>query len=209
MLTGSIKNLIFDLGGVVIDLDLSATFSAFAKLSGSTLEQTILHQNLPFFMQYEKGLITSSEFRDQFRALIDAPLTDESIDVAWSAMLKDIPAERILLIEELKPYFNMVVLSNTNEIHIQEFNKILSSESTHNSLHSLFDQVYFSYEVGMRKPDANIFEYVLKNEGWKADETLLLDDTIENLETASSLGIQVVQITSAYTINRTFKEWKN
>ena len=140
-------------------------------------------------MQIEMGTITSAEFRDGIRHLTQQRLTDEQIDAAWIAMLDDIPAYKLDLLMDLRSRYNTMLLSNTNEIHWQWAEKNSFAYKGHHA-EDFFGKIYLSYELNMVKPNADIFEYVLKDAVINPEETLFLDDAVPNCRTAEALGIR-------------------
>ncbi len=192
-----IKNLIFDLGGVIINLDVNRTYQAFADLANSSIQEVkakVLEQS--FFNDYEKGMLDDNEFRSNIRAFLNNPVTDAQIDLAWNAMLLDIPLEKYQMLLKLKSSYKMFLLSNTNNIHLQAVNKIVFNDTGRSGLSYYFHKDYYSHLMKMRKPDPEIFQYVLSENNLKANETYFLDDNLENIQGAKSLGIQTVHITS-------------
>ena len=195
MTEGLIKNLIFDLGGVIINLDMSLSFQKFAKLGNISLEQmNQMAENEPLFNKYEKGLITSAQFRTGICALLNRDIPDAQIDIAWNAMLLDIPLERLQFIERLKPHYKLLVLSNTNEIHITEFIKRMDTVYGAKKYDALFDDIYYSHLVNMRKPAAEIYQFVLQENNIIAQETLYLEDNRENIESSKKLGFMTYEV---------------
>ncbi|MEQ8361600.1 MAG: HAD family phosphatase [Cyclobacteriaceae bacterium] len=191
------KNIIFDLGGVIINLDERKTVEQFAKLSKQPLalvQQHIL--SFDSYQQFEKGLISAAEFRDALRGEFEMKATDNEIDACMNAMLLDIPKERISLLESLRNASRLFLLSNTNHIHYTCFNKILKNTTGEDKLDVFFEKAYYSHQVHMRKPDAEIFEMVLSSNNLIANETLFLDDNLSNLEGAKQLGINTFQVTN-------------
>lgn len=191
-----IENIIFDLGGVIINLDIDATFRKFSNLFRREVRTEIFNhkEDFPFFRAYELGKIDDDTFRNHLRQLAGFHIEDDVLDDAWNAMLQDIPEERINWVSELTKDYNCVVLSNTNHIHIRHFDHIFNTSTPYDLPSRLFQEVFYSYEIGHRKPDAGAFEYVLDNMGFDAEKTVLYDDLPENLETAKRLGIQTVYV---------------
>jgi len=192
-----IKHLIFDLGGVIIDLDPGSTFKAFERLTGRPFEhwkEGMDHSQL--FLDYEKGLIDDTQFREGVRRLGNITATDAEIDLAWNAMLGNIPAHRIQKVVELGQDFTTYVLSNTNHIHELAFNQILYRSMGKAELGHFFHKVYFSHNMKLRKPDAEIYRAVLDDSGLKPEEVLFLDDKPENLRGAEKLKIQTFHVPS-------------
>ncbi len=193
MLKG-IRNLIFDLGGVIIDLDqhkLLDQLSALTGISPPDFKTSIALR--PEFIEYEKGLISDSDFRDFFRSVSSNSLTDAEIDQAWNAILLEIPSQRLTLLEQLNKDFSVFLLSNTNNIHLTEINRKLN-QMGFPDFSPFFDRQYYSHLLHERKPDQRIYEIVLEESSIVPSETLFLDDNLENLEGAKKLGIQTFHV---------------
>ena len=189
-----IRHIIFDLGGVIIDLDTSKTVRGMAQWMEIGEEEAlkVFHED-DRFKQYEKGEISDAEFRDFIRGLAPNSLTDEAIDDVWNAMLLDIPGERIRLLQALKPHYSLYLLSNTNAIHLEDVVLKLGQQGI-SSFKELFDAEYYSHLVGMRKPDAEIYQHVLEDQGLAAQKTIFFDDNPDNIKSARSLGIQTFHV---------------
>lgn len=189
------KNIIFDLGGVIINLDERKTVEKFAKVSRqplSVVQQHVL--SFDSYKQFEKGLISADEFREELRNEFEITATDDAIDDCMNAMLLDIPKERISLLKSLQKSSRLFLLSNTNHIHYTCFNKILKNTIGEDKLDVFFEKAYYSHLVRMRKPDTEIFEMVLSANNLEASETLFLDDNLSNLGGAKHLGINTFQV---------------
>lgn len=198
MLTASVKNLIFDLGGVILDLSVPHTLNRFAELSRMPAEKVQeLYVSESGFLAYEKGSIDDRAFRDFVRTTYALEATDAEIDQAWNAMLRGIPQQKLDLLKRLQGEFQVFLLSNTNAIHIQHINEvILPKEGSDATLDSYFHKAYYSHRMGKRKPDADIFEQVLEENKLVPEQTLFLDDYDINIEGARSVGIRTVHVTS-------------
>ena len=186
----NITTLIFDLGGVICDLDIDRCILNFKQLGLENFEHYLNNFGQSgFFMQLEKGLITAAEFRNEVRTLTSKPLTDEQINEAWNSFLVGIPTKKLDLIIELRKKFRVVLLSNTNIIH---FPDTVARFFTYNGMSTsdYFDKCYLSYEMKMAKPDEKIFNALLEAEQVSANECLFLDDGQKNIEQAAKLGIQ-------------------
>jgi epoxide hydrolase-like predicted phosphatase len=191
----SVKNLIFDLGGVILDLSVDTTLKSFAELSGidkNTVKS--LFVSSPEFELYEKGEISDEDFREFVRKLYKISASDEALDASWNAMLLGFPLRKLRLLETLKTTYNVYLLSNTNNIHLQYINKILLPRVNHALLDDFFHRAYYSHHMKKRKPDAEIFEQVLAEGNFKPEETLFLDDNQSNVEGAGKLGIKTVHV---------------
>ncbi len=199
---GHIRNIVFDLGGVIIDLDFAGALQAFAQLSTLSVEEVKSRtKGFMLFTEYEKGLISSHDFRNQVRETLDITSSDSAIDEAWNSLLGGIPQERVILLQNLKQKFNLFALSNTNEIHVREFTKVV--QRTMGSIESfmdLFHEVYFSHLMKMRKPEPEIYQQVLQAQNINPSETLFIDDNHYNIESAARLGIQTHHLTDANTL---------
>lgn len=190
LITSEIRNIIFDLGGVILNLSIESSLQQLSRMSGVSLEQIRqAYGDQPEFLQYERGEITDPEFRLALKRIFAFEVPDASIDECWNAMLLDIPAERIILLQELRSRYRTFLLSNTNSIHVKCFGASL--QKIHGlSLESLFERVYYSHEMKMRKPDPAIYLRVMKENSLIPDQTLFLDDNKKNVEGAAATGIR-------------------
>lgn len=195
-----IKTIIFDLGGVIIDLDVNRTIDRFSALTGFSKEKVnSTYTTNPLFHDYEKGKLNDDSFRDKIRSLFYADyVSDDEIDHAWNGMLLGIAAEKLELLKELKNNYQVLILSNTNNIHLNMmYNKILPQVAGALSFDSFVHKAYYSHVLHMRKPDAEIYQYVLDELKLNPGETVFLDDNADNIRGASQLGIKVQHITDS------------
>lgn len=190
-----LKAIIFDLGGVIIDLHEHRTVQYFAQLSGRPEGEIRAIMQLPAFQQFEKGLISETEFRAAARESLKTSASDEQIDKGWNAMLGEIPRARIDLLRSLANKYELYLLSNTNAIHYRAFSEIVRTTTGQDRFEDLFDQAYYSHEIHMRKPDPQIYEWVLAQNNLQPAETLFLDDNVLNIQGAQHVGIQTVHVT--------------
>jgi len=184
------KNIIFDFGGVILNIDYKLTESGFAKLGlvdFNAIYSKAAQTNL--FDAFERGMITPEDFRKEIRKYISNNASDLQIDYAWNSMLLDLPVERINFISSLKKNHKIFLLSNTNEIHFNAFSAYLQKEFGRDVFADSFHKSYFSHKVKMRKPDAQIFELVLNENNLKVVETLFIDDSIQHIEGARKVGL--------------------
>ena len=207
MIPTNTKNIIFDLGGVIINIDYKKAIDAFKKLSreGCTIEFSQQAQSA-LFDDLETGRISVSEFREKVREHYEVEGTDEEIDAAWNAMLLDIPQERIELLRELRKKYKLYLLSNTNAIHLIGFNKIVQDSFGMPALDELFDKCYYSHLVGLRKPGAPVFELILNENNLEREETLFVDDSIQHIESAQKLRLKTLHLAPPLTINQAFAD---
>ena len=189
-----IRNIIFDLGNVVVDIDAQLTIDAFRKLGWSEQLSDPHHplgSNL--FIQFEKGSDSPVTFRENVRRLLRTSLSDYQIDEAWGAMIVRIPTERIRYLELLRSRYRIFLLSNTNEIHRIKFHRMFEEEFGY-SFYELFEQNFYSHEMTCRKPEAEIYIKAMEMAGITASDSLFIDDIKENVEAAESVGINGLHI---------------
>lgn len=186
-----IKNIVFDFGGVLVDLDQQASMDAFAALGMARVtEYLTLYGHKGPFGRLESGKMDLASFRNEIRRLFEVSVSDEEIDRAWGAFLLHIPKKKMQMVHELSKKYRVFLLSNTNPVHagkLQEF------EDAGFPLRECFEKIYLSYEIGLSKPGREIFEYVLKDAGLKPEETLFVDDGPANCKTAVEMGMKTMQ----------------
>jgi putative hydrolase of the HAD superfamily len=185
-----IKNIIFDLGGVIINLDNQRTTDAFVALGLKNIKEYFGHGHAAsFFKDYEVGKLTDQEFIDAIRAT-GLNATDQAIVESWNALLLDFPAERIHLLQQLRNNYRIFLFSNTNALHLAALQAIYTRTFGTGSLEDLFEKTYYSHLLGMRKPDKASYEFILKENGLVGSETLFVDDAIINVEGAEQAGLK-------------------
>ncbi|MCY1721022.1 HAD family phosphatase [Prolixibacteraceae bacterium Z1-6] len=189
----NIKNIIFDLGNVLLNLDFDASIKAFQKLGsdGEVLDHKNAYSH-PVFYNFEVGKISPAEFRTGIRRILNRPdISDETIDRAWYAMILDIPAKRVKVLQELDKKYNIYLFSNTNQIHID--NLLQEFKAEHGiDFPSLFKGVYYSHEIHDRKPELSSFKKVIELSGVKPEETLFVDDLEKNIIGAEQAGLKTL-----------------
>ena len=189
----AIRNIIFDYGGVIVDLYPQRTENAFSELGivdfnrhFNILKQTTLFDRL------ETGKVTASEFRNQLNLALHANFTDQQIDDAWNAMLGGIRKEKFDLLQEVKSNYRTFLLSNTNCIHLEKLTGYLMEAHGRHNLDAFFEKVYYSFLVGLRKPDAAIFLKVIRDNNLLPGETLFIDDSPQHVAGAKAAGLQAL-----------------
>ena len=204
-----LPNLLFDFGGVLIDIDYARTPEAFRRLSraGRAAEYTQASQ-AELFDQFETGHLSPAGFRAGLRAAYDLDATDAQIDAAWHALLLDVPAERLALLGELRRAGHATaLLSNTNTLHIAEINRRLALKyGFKNGIADCLDQVFYSQEVGLRKPGEAIFRHALREMNWQPAETLFIEDSPQHIATARRLGLRVLHLAPPLTLTTALPE---
>lgn len=186
----AIKNIIFDYGGVILNIDPSLTLKELQKMGVPNIESLpgkITERDL--HNRFETGKITPQEYRKGLKEILDIPVTDEQIDRAWNALLLDMPEERIRLLEEIKKNYRIFLMSNTNQIHYEKYRADLEKQFGYKTFDALFEKAWFSHKLGVRKPDIEVFEMILKDGDIDPAETLFIDDSFENIEAANNAGI--------------------
>jgi glucose-1-phosphatase len=193
MYMNKIKNIIFDLGGVIINLDTNKTKTAFSQLGAENFEQLFrIGHAESFFKDYEDGTITDDEFVQALKGILKPGTSEETIVAAWNAMLLDFPPERIELLKELGKTYRLFLFSNTNEIHLKAFNAIFAATFGELTIDSLFEKSYYSHTMKMRKPDVAAFQKIIDENKLHPKETLFVDDAIVNIEGAKKAGLQTL-----------------
>ncbi len=190
----SLKNILFDMGGVIVDLNISATLEAFYNMGfPAELLNYPVNYNTDIFYKYETGKITTGEFRDAMRKATGVDFEDKTFDDAWKSMLVDIPTHRIELIKKLADKYDLYILSNTSELHTPVFENLFL-QNAGISMRKLFKQRFYSNEIGHYKPDDSSYRYVLEHANIQAGETLFLDDNIQNIKAAQAVGFNAIHI---------------
>ncbi len=186
-----LDTIILDLGGVLIDVDYQRTAKAFNALGFERFEEVYSKaQQDHLFDGFEVGALSPEEFRARIRTLSKSPIPDADIDACWNAMLGSIAAERIEMVERLKERYRVLLLSNTNAIHVPAFTEIARRENAIADFKRLFHGAYYSCEIGLRKPHPEAFDHVLALHGASATTTLFIDDSIQHVRGARSAGLQ-------------------
>jgi putative hydrolase of the HAD superfamily len=200
-----IKNIIFDLGGVLLNIDPRRTIDAFARLG---MPQFINDRGSSYahdvFLRMEQGQISSDEFRSGINQLLPQKATDDQLDAAWTAMILDFPAIRIEILRKLATEFGIYLFSNTNEIHIRHFHRKFKQEHGLD-FPTLFQKDFYSHEIGIRKPAPESFFKVLSEANLIARETLFIDDSEENIHGAAQTGLQTFWLKPGMTLEEVFK----
>ena len=185
----NIKNIVFDLGGVLVDLDFKAAINGLQKAGFVNVkEQLQSFDREGIFQKFELGEMTAEEFRTAIRENSTVTLTDEEIDALWNAMLLEIPREKLELILDLRGKYMVYLLSNTNSIH---WDFVCKNAFNYRGfrVNDYFEETFLSYEMHLAKPDKAIYEKVLQDANLLAEETLFIDDSEANCKAAEEVGI--------------------
>lgn len=201
-----ISHIIFDLGGVLIDLDTQRTVDAFRQLSINpdiNWNDVLAH---PHLLDYEQGFITDSQFREGVREYLSVSASDSLIDDAWNAMILEFPEDRFSLLESLAQSFDILLLSNTNEIHLRHVNEKVRRHG-YEKLDELFTAAYYSQRLKLRKPNVEIYHEVISRSNLNPSATIFIDDNPHNIQGAMEAGLQAYHLTSIGDLPGFFRDW--
>ena len=198
-----IKNIIFDLGGVLLDIDFTKTRNAFVQ-SGVVNFDDYFHQSHsnPLFTDLETGLITPEKFYENFRAETGLNISDESIKNNWNALLGSFRPASLELLASLKENYKLFLFSNTNLIHFEAFILAFEKQIGTQSFHDYFERAYYSHEMNYRKPDVKSFQFIINENNLQPAETLFVDDTLINIKGAEAAGLQTLWLSNNQLIEK-------
>ncbi|HRG59603.1 MAG TPA: HAD family phosphatase [Bacteroidia bacterium] len=187
--------IIFDFGAVIINIDYHKTRVAFENQGIKNFDELFskAKQN-SLFDNFEKGLITENQFRDHLRAISGINLSNSTIDDCWNKMLLQLPQNRFNLLKQLSSHIPLYLLSNTNSIHEKAFSIHIEQQYGYKNFTSIFQKVYLSHHINMRKPDLEIFQRVIHENQLLANNTLFIDDSIQHIEGATKAGIHAFHL---------------
>lgn len=187
----SIKNIIFDFGGVIYDIDYFKSVEEFNKLGAIDFEAMYSQANqIKLFEQLEVGELTNEEFRAELKLNLDPNTCTNEIDDAWNALLIGFKKSRLDLLIRLSKNYNIYLLSNSNAIHYKIFFEEFQNITKLRSFDDLFIKAYFSFDIKLRKPDLKAFQYVIDKQQLSPSDTLFIDDSIQNIEPAQAVGLK-------------------
>lgn len=198
-----IEAIIFDLGGVILNIDLHGPFERLKTLLGIDLQNNGLYiiRNNEIFKRFEIGEISPCEFRNELRKISRKPFDDAEFDKVWNSIILDYPEDNIRFLEKVKSRYRTFLMSNTNEIHYEYYSKTLNHHFGYKDLGELFEKAYYSHSTGMRKPNNDFFEHILKENGLNAKNTLFIDDFAENIGAANQLGFNTIHLINGMKIS--------
>ena len=188
------RNIIFDLGGVLLNLDFEKTADAFTALGVRNFHDYFTQYHAaPLFKKLEVGSVADQSFYDSVRQIALITADNNDIDTAWNAMLLDFPHHRIEKLQELARNYRLFLFSNTNSIHHAAFHQRFYEQFGF-ELDSLFEKAYYSHLIGYRKPDVEAFHFVINDSRVDPAETLFIDDTQPNIDAAKKTGLQAALV---------------
>lgn len=202
-----IRNIIFDLGGVLLNIDPKKTIEAFGRLG---MQQLVGDKGLSYdhdiFYLMEQGQITPDEFRNGVRQLLPTQATSEAIDTAWTAMLLDFPAIRVELVKNLRKDYKIYLFSNTNAIHVEKYHSIFRNQHGF-EVSTLFEKDFYSNEIGYRKPSPESYQEIIRLSGINPEESLFIDDSLPNVEAAIASGLKGLWLEPGQRVEEIFQEF--
>ena len=202
-----IRNIVFDLGGVLLNINPEKTINAFGQLGMTKLigEKGLTYDHEIFYL-LEQGKTTPGEFRNAVRKLLSNKLTDQQIDLAWTAMLLDFPKIRVELLQKLRSEFDLYLFSNTNAIHVAKYQSIFRNQHGF-EVSSLFEILFHSNEIGTRKPSPESYREIIRLSGILPQESLFIDDSFTNVEGAIACGLKGFWLQPGHTVEEIFQEY--
>jgi putative hydrolase of the HAD superfamily len=203
-----IKNIIFDLGGVLLDIDVNRTLRSFDQLGVSEEQlKEVYKQPDNFFFLFERGEINADEFRNKFRSLTNNHLTNKQIDNAWSAMVVGFQEEIVELLKYLAKDYKLFLLSNTNEIHVPVYTRQFKKSSGGITFEGIFSKIYYSHIMQLSKPNPAIYSFVLKDSGIDPEESIFIDDLLQNVNVANETGLPAHQLKENDTLKDVLQQY--
>ena len=201
----NMKAIIFDLGGVILNINYQNTIDRFTKLGIKNISSFYSNkQQSNIFNKIETGEISEQEFLLRIRKKTNKA-TIKQIKEAWNSMLLNLPKNRITLLKKLKQKYSIFLLSNINTIHVSQFKKILGNKK-YDEFYNLFDEVYFSHKIGVRKPDQKAFQLILDKNKLTNSDILFIDDSPQHIEGAKKLGIKTRLLKESEEITALFPD---
>ncbi len=199
-----IEAIIFDLGGVILNIDYQRPIEAFKALGAKEVDGMYSKQvQTALFDELETGSISEDDFWAGLSEYCPPNVTRVQLEAAWNSILLDFPLRRLQILQQVQLHYSTYLLSNTNSIHERAFNALLQQTVGYPSLAVFFDKVYMSHRVGLRKPDPAIFKLVLRENRLTPQKTLFIDDSPQHIAAAQALGIQTIHLTDGMTLEET------
>ena len=189
----AIHHLIFDLGGLFIDVYMDRFENSLQQMLGKEVMPTLEKlQHEKFFDAYETGHIHTAQFLDTLSAAFGKEYSQEQYVACWNAILGRVQLDQLQLIQPLRKQCDVVLLSNTNSLHVEALETEFEKSHPGERLSNFFDRIYYSQQIGLRKPEPQVFAYVVEQGVFNPARTLFIDDTIGNLVGAQKVGIQTL-----------------
>ncbi len=201
-----IKNIIFDLGGVIYDINYHNIATTFASFGMSDFEEKYSQEKQTDLIDlFEEGKVSVEDFRRYIRSLTSIPLSDDQIDIAWNAILIDIPEHRVNLLQQVKKNYSIFLFSNTNELNYSRFIPDMKEKYGFDIFSSIFIKSYFSHHIHLKKPSKESFFYIMEEQKLNPSETLFIDDTTRHVEGARAAGLSAYLLPKNQDIETLFE----
>ncbi len=202
-----IKNIIFDLGGVIYDIRYENVADEFYRLGLRDFEKIYSQASQNHIIdKFETGEISAKKFREEIREVTQLNLNDNQIDHAWNSILIGVPNARVELLGSLKLKYNTFLFSNTNIINYDSYHPLLEKQFGFDIFQELFNKAFFSHQIGHRKPNVDAFLYILKDQNLDPKETLFIDDSPQHIEGARKAGLNAYWLEKGNEILDLFDE---
>ncbi len=196
-----LKNILFDMGNVLFSIDYKKTQDAFEALGYNNFSEMYSQFTADtLFEKLETGKISTKEFYKKLIASHPETVTEQQITSAWNGMLLHWRLESLAFLKILAKKYKLYLLSNTNDIHLAAVNNLLKQETGKESIDDLFTKAYYSHKINLRKPNADIFEFIARDAGIDPRETLFIDDLKNNIEVAALLGFKTHLLLEGETV---------
>jgi len=206
MKTMEIEAIIFDFGGVILDIDPQLTMTEFEKLGAAKLNEVQTRDFIETIVsKFERGILTPEVFKKRVKEYLKFDAGDPEFDDAWNALLFDIPGERIHVIEEAKKHYRIFLLSNSNEIHYDLYVRDLQLRFGYREFDDLFEKSYFSFDTHLKKPNPEAFEFIINQHDLDPSKTLFIDDREDNISAAAGVGLHTYLLNKPERIRDIFK----
>jgi glucose-1-phosphatase len=190
----NITAIIFDLGGVLLDLDLQKTFDAFEALGFNGFDQHFdSYSGSPFIETFEEGKMTNEAFIATVKTYCNEGTTTEQILTAWNAMLGPLQPQKVELLQQLKKQYKLFLYSNTNALHVAHLHLYYNTTFGSETFRNMFEKIYYSNELSIRKPNASGFLKIMEEQNLQAQNTLFIDDGKMHIASAKDLGLVTIQ----------------
>lgn len=201
-----IRNIIFDFGGVICNIDVRLSEQKFRELGFKGFNPSYsTEEGEDVFRRLEGGKISIPDFISTLKKHLRPDVSDQEILDAWNAMILDIPPARIKLLEEVRKSYRIFILSNSNEIHYNKYLGDFSRNSGYGSFNDLFEKTWFSFRIHLQKPNREIFEYVIRDGRLNPSETLFIDDSVQHIEAAGNVGLKTYHLRAPEEITGLFE----
>ena len=203
----NIRNIIFDFGGVILNINADLIGESIARAGVKNVAAAhlkIIEKDL--YHRIERGEIDPQKFYFELRKIFGITITDERIKEAWNAMVLDMPAERVKLLEKVRKNYRILMLSNTNSIHYEKYREELEKKFGYKHFAEIFEKAYFSHLIGSRKPETPIFEHIIHDASIVPGESIFIDDVFENIEAAEQSGLIGLHLREGIEVTDLFDE---